>query len=646
MIHVHDDRVGQSSDFTCSRAEIVKHMKYFERFLGESAASKSCDPDDVDISVHCDISVFEWLVKYMRSPNTGAATLAVPSVISILISSDFLQMGPLVDECLRFIHGHINQIVKLPIDFGCINPALSRRLAHRFSVDELDEVKDPRDKLLGQLYMKRLEIFLEEELPAGSGGQGKQQQQQRGRRRRYWADNSDGWGLAQCIHCKRLFTQQGEHEIAGGATPAHCPRAKMAIDYHGAVVARHQPNPEWSLLRYISRLRAEEKKSWREIYWHLWGLSHVMTCTVCNAQFSCAELGHCSYHPQSVRADASGTSTNEGVYPCCGQRVLNFDVANKSAVARQGCCARNHVVRAEGADATTLDTMLKRHSLVTVPFNEKASRLYDMGDSSSSGGGGGSGEGDSEQGASDGSTTTSTSSAGESDAEASGSEAVAGSSGAVDKGSDADEDASVEYDDSAMMGWAADDDFDGNGTRGRAGAKNEEEKEEEGQGNLSGTMAALSLDGGPLGHASPGRVSSRRRRSRAVAASKEREALAAVREVPAHLNETRRRQWKQDAQRAMDAKRLADMCEQLLATRQLPKRINPATRAGKQHAGGERRVGKKGKARGATRHSTSKPEHRERKQRPGSAASYLIVRKQAHERRTGAWSGSWTLSGD
>eukprot|EP01047_Picozoa_sp_COSAG01_P106933 COSAG01_NODE_35995_length_524_cov_0.510588_1_plen_146_part_10 len=31
VIHVHDDRVGQSSDFTCSRSEIVQHMKYFER---------------------------------------------------------------------------------------------------------------------------------------------------------------------------------------------------------------------------------------------------------------------------------------------------------------------------------------------------------------------------------------------------------------------------------------------------------------------------------------------------------------------------------------------------------------------------------------------------------------------------------------
>ena len=295
VIHVHDDRVGQSSDFTCSRAEIVAHMKYFERFLGDSGA-EGCDPDDVDISVHCDISVFEWLVKYMRSPTTSAAALAVPSVVSILISSEFLQMGPLVEDCLRYIHAHINPIVKLPIDFGCINAALLRRLAKKFTVDELDEIRDPRDKLIGRLYMQKLEMFLED------------------------VEESDV--LQQCCHCKRLFTHR--------AGPVQCTEAKMTIGYHGAVIARHQPNSDWKVSHYILRLRSESK-TWREIYWHIWGLSHVMTCTVCGERFSCAELGHCSYHPQAVLFETTGG--NEGTYPCCGQRMLNFDVSNKSAVS-------------------------------------------------------------------------------------------------------------------------------------------------------------------------------------------------------------------------------------------------------------------------------------------------------------------------
>lgn len=308
VIHVHDDRVGQSSDFTCSRAEIVAHMKYFERFLGDSG-TEGCDPDDVDISVHCDISIFEWLVKYMRSPTTSTATLAVPSVVSILISSEFLQMGPLVEDCLRYVHAHINQIVKLPIDFGCINATLLRRLAKKFTVDELDEIRDPREKLIGRLYMQKLEMFLED------------------------VEESDV--LQQCCHCKRLFNQR--------AGPAQCIEAKMTIDYHGAVVARHQSNPGWKLSHYILRLRSESK-TWREIYWHIWGLSRVMTCTVCGEKFSCTQLGHCSYHPQAVLFETSGG--NEGIFPCCGQHMLNFDVSNKSAISldlRMQYCADCHL---------------------------------------------------------------------------------------------------------------------------------------------------------------------------------------------------------------------------------------------------------------------------------------------------------------
>ena len=67
LIHVHDDRVGESKDFRCTRSEIVKYMKYFERFLARSDGAEEA-AEEVDISVHCDIAVFEWLVQFMRAP--------------------------------------------------------------------------------------------------------------------------------------------------------------------------------------------------------------------------------------------------------------------------------------------------------------------------------------------------------------------------------------------------------------------------------------------------------------------------------------------------------------------------------------------------------------------------------------------------
>jgi hypothetical protein len=35
-------------------------MKYFEKYLTEATSV-----EDIDISVHCDIKIFEWLMKYL-----------------------------------------------------------------------------------------------------------------------------------------------------------------------------------------------------------------------------------------------------------------------------------------------------------------------------------------------------------------------------------------------------------------------------------------------------------------------------------------------------------------------------------------------------------------------------------------------------
>jgi hypothetical protein len=36
-------------------------MKYFEKYLTETTSV-----DDIDISVHCDIKIFEWLMRYLK----------------------------------------------------------------------------------------------------------------------------------------------------------------------------------------------------------------------------------------------------------------------------------------------------------------------------------------------------------------------------------------------------------------------------------------------------------------------------------------------------------------------------------------------------------------------------------------------------
>lgn len=109
-----DENRKVNKDFTCEKELLVTHMKYFEKYLTEATSV-----DDIDISVHCDIKIFEWLMKYLKLKDsggslptmnekpqsttniagddvTGGPKLDIKNVISILISSDFLQMKGLV----------------------------------------------------------------------------------------------------------------------------------------------------------------------------------------------------------------------------------------------------------------------------------------------------------------------------------------------------------------------------------------------------------------------------------------------------------------------------------------------------------------------------------------------------------------------
>jgi hypothetical protein len=95
VIHVCDENKKMNRDFKCDRLLLLQHMKYFDKYLADSK-----NLDDIDISVHCDVNIFDWLMRYVHKKNPH---FEIKTAISILISSDFLQMGPLVNESLTYV---------------------------------------------------------------------------------------------------------------------------------------------------------------------------------------------------------------------------------------------------------------------------------------------------------------------------------------------------------------------------------------------------------------------------------------------------------------------------------------------------------------------------------------------------------------
>lgn len=141
VIHVIDENKKQQKDFKCNMKILLKHMKYFEKHLKSTEST-----EDIDISVHCDVNIFEWLLNYIENQEridmkddkikfydvvekNGDAfkiinikrrkpNFEIGNAISILISSEYLKMAKLVDECLQYFIENINEILRLPIDMS------------------------------------------------------------------------------------------------------------------------------------------------------------------------------------------------------------------------------------------------------------------------------------------------------------------------------------------------------------------------------------------------------------------------------------------------------------------------------------------------------------------------------------------------
>jgi len=329
IIHVIDEVKRVRKDFPCSQAVLLQHMKYFESYLVGTTSD-----DEVDISVHCDVDVFQWLAEYMMD-SSKIASLTADTVVSILISAEFLQISRLVEECVSFMHKSLNQVVRVPVDLSCLSDELVRQLAARFTDDELEAVRDRHDRLLSRLYSHKLKELL----------------------------CSSGNTLQQCLRCRSLFTAE-QHE------GTICPKAAVTFDFHGTVIAQHVPNEGWDVSQHLQHCHEQLQMSWRETYWRMWSHLQFFRCGVCRRSFSGAEFEHCSYHSEQPVWRVP-PQAHLGTYPCCNQPALRF---GEALPQRVGCSAREHKPDLRGESeglAATFQKLLRHRTLACIPFDKR-----------------------------------------------------------------------------------------------------------------------------------------------------------------------------------------------------------------------------------------------------------------------------------
>jgi len=72
VIHVCDEVKNTSKDFTCPQHLLVTKMGYF----ADVTAGQRLE--EMDISVHCDILIFDWLMKWIKH-SAQSQDLPVPN---------------------------------------------------------------------------------------------------------------------------------------------------------------------------------------------------------------------------------------------------------------------------------------------------------------------------------------------------------------------------------------------------------------------------------------------------------------------------------------------------------------------------------------------------------------------------------------
>ena len=349
-------------------------MRYFRAHLAGVA-----DPSSrrVEMAVHCDVAVFAWLLDWVRAKearrrregdadatdpaeaadDVPAPTLTPSNAVPVLVSSDFLRMDALADECLAFISDRLEDVARGPLDVTALDTRLLRRLARVTPAARLESLRSEGGNRTASPSRRRESVDLSRRASALAEALFERKTELE------FFEGALRGRFARCDRCDRLFVAPGG--AARGNSPTLprelCAAAPRRVDYRGEVVAPHVPRAGPFDLRADVEALARRRRGgldeqderdgggegggggakvvpWRDAYWYLWGIANALPpCARCGVAAPARDLGGCRYHPAPARFAAGA---REGMRACCGAAVARFDPA--AAHRADGCATRDH----------------------------------------------------------------------------------------------------------------------------------------------------------------------------------------------------------------------------------------------------------------------------------------------------------------
>ena len=88
-------------------------------------------------------------------------------------------------------------------------------------------------------------------------------------------------------------------------------------------------NESWSLSGHLENLKMT-LKTWRKVFWRLWGQVHFLDCSSCNLPFAAADFYQCQFHPEQCFyppiVPTRGYCNPIGKFTCCQKTSFRFSL--------------------------------------------------------------------------------------------------------------------------------------------------------------------------------------------------------------------------------------------------------------------------------------------------------------------------------
>ena len=280
-IRVIDDPHGVTKNFLCPASLLLSSMTYFQ----ENLSSYQDNWQDIDISVHCDLQVFSWLMDYILSDPSPSSSKPPPKldakrVFSVLVSSEYLGMPRLVDACIHFIAANVSAVLAVHSSADCLNQSAIDKLACLLSPGQIETMEDPNNLLQDKLYASKLRALVD---PVNCEEAGP-----------FTLDS-----VYKCADCHRIVIPGLEPMFlcANNST-------QVRISPHGSLYYMHRRDAGWSARGDLEGL-SKRVVSERDRFWRGWGYSHLLFCSVCKYVFVACDLDSCLHLSNGMMSSQS-----------------------------------------------------------------------------------------------------------------------------------------------------------------------------------------------------------------------------------------------------------------------------------------------------------------------------------------------------